>query len=171
MSQQRFYIPNRNPKFWHKKRPEYNCGAFALNTPSWVAPFDNDDHYTEEARQNLIKEMMDEGFDRKTIMETVMIMDQESLLAACPWIEPVLPEEIRPEDRIVAYRLCLDEDAFEAGEIDDDYHFRVRINGFWFEKCGRDPIRFCGLKADEEPWRTTPYLLYDSEVKYFRFKV
>lgn len=170
MSLRSFFIRNNNPKFWYQHHPNYNCGAFALDTPSWVAPYGNDDQYTEEARQNLIQEMMDEGFDRETIMETLLISDQESLLKACPWIEPVLVNEIRPDDKIVAYRLLLDSDAFEAGEIDDDYHFRVRINGFWFEKCGQDPIRFCGVTTDETPWRTTPYLIYDSDVIYFRYK-
>ena len=165
-----FFIRNRNPKFWQKERPEYNCGAFALDTPSWVAPYDTNDDYTEESRSDLIQEMMDEGFDRETIMETILLADQESLLRACHWIEPVLKDEIRPEDRVIAYRLMLESNAFYAGEIDDDYHFRVRINGFWFEKCGQDPIRFCGTFADEAPWYVTPYLVYDSEVIYFRFK-
>lgn len=170
MSIRSFFIRNRNPKFWNQERPGYNCGAFALNTPSWVKPYDLNDEYTEESRYNLIQEMMDDGFDRATIMETVLMADQEALLGACSWIEPVLKEEIRPEDRVIAYRLMLESNAFEAGEIDDDYHFRVRINGFWFEKCGQDPIRFCGIFADEAPWHVTPYLVYDSEVIYFRFK-
>lgn len=171
MALRSFFIRNRNQKFWQNKHPECNCGAFALDTPSWVAPYNTNETYTEEARENLMQEMMDEGFDRETVMETILLADQESLLHACPWIEPVLKEEIRPEDRIIAYRLMLESNAFYAGEIDDDYHFRVRINGFWFEKCGQDPIRFCGTFADEEPWRITPYLVYDSEVIYFRFKV
>ena len=91
-------------------------------------------------------------------------------MRACHWIEPVLKDEICPEDRVVAYRLFLDEEALERGEIDDDYHFRVRINGFWFEKCGQDPIRYCGDKIDEKPWQVTSYLIYDSDVCYFRFK-
>ena len=82
MALHRFFIRNRNPKFWQKKRPEYNCGAFALDTPSWVTPYDTNDEYTEESRHDLMQEMMDEGFDRETIMETILLADQESLLRA-----------------------------------------------------------------------------------------
>lgn len=164
------YPRNRNPNYWKKNRTNRNCGAFALDSPTWVTPYDNDGDYTDEARQNIMQEMMDEGFDRDTIMETILIADQESILRACPWIEPVLKEEIRPTDRVIAYRLSLESDAFAAGEIDDDFHFRVCINGFWFEKCGQDPIRFCGNFIDESPWHSTPYLIYDSEICYFRFK-
>ena len=170
MSIQNFYILNRFPNFWKKNRVDCNCGSFALNTPSWVSPYDNDDNYTNETRTKIIQDMFEEGFSKEQIMDTILTLDQEALLKACYWIEPVLPAEILPEDRVIAYRLYLDEDALENGEVDDDYHFRVRINGFWFEKCGQEPIRFCGIDFDEEPWKVTPYLIYDSEICYFRFK-
>ena len=170
MSQQKFYIRRRKPGFWNKHRTDCNCGAFALDTPSWVCPYDNDDKYTDESRTEMIRNMYEEGHSKEAIMEVVMAMDQESLLHACSWIEPVLVNEIQPTDRVVAYRLFIDEDALEAGEVDEDYHFRVRINGFWFEKCGQDPIRFCGTELDEKPWATTPHLVYDSDICYFRFK-
>lgn len=118
----------------------------------------------------MIRDMYEEGFSKEAIMEAIMVLDQESLLRSCSWIEPVLPEEISPNDRIVAYRLFLDETALEFGIVEEDYHFRVRINGFWFEKCGHDPIRFCGTELEEGPWITTPFLIYDSDVCYFRFK-
>lgn len=167
---QKIFTPNTDPKHWHENHTDCNCGSFALNTSTWVAPYDNDDDYTEEYRQSLMLEMSNENFDREAIMEVVMLMDQQAILRACPWIEPVLPHEIKPTDRVVAYRLFLDSDALEMGDIDDDFHFRVRINGFWFEKCGQDPIRFCGTFDDKAPWHVTPYLVYDSEICYFRFK-
>lgn len=170
MTSRKLFIRNNDPNFWQKHHSNCNCGAFALDTPTWVTPYGNDDIYTDEERQNLIQEMMDDGFDRESVMEAILMADQESILRACPWIEPVLANEIRPEDKVVAYRLHLDSDTFYAGEIDDDYHFRVRINGFWFEKCGQDPIRFCGTFTDEAPWRVTPYLVYDSDIIYFRYK-
>ena len=167
---ERFYVKNSNPNFWKKERVECNCGGFALNTPSWVCPYDNDAEYTDESRTQMIRDMYEEGFSKEAIMEAIITLDQESLLRSCSWIEPVLPEEISPNDRIVAYRLFLDETALEFGIVEEDYHFRVRINGFWFEKCGHDPIRFCGTKLEEGPWITTPFLIYDSDICYFRFK-
>ena len=170
MSRKVIYVRNTNPHFWKKARPNHNCGSFALDTPAWVMPYDNDNEYTNEYRTSLILEMMDEGLDRETVMEVILLEDQISILGACHWIEPVLPEEIKPEDRVIAYRLFLDEESFERGVIDDDYHFRVRINGFWFEKCGQEEIRFCGTSAETEPWEVTSYLRYDSDIIYFRFK-
>ena len=164
------YTRNTDSSFWKTPRLWCNCGSFALDTQTWVTPYDNDEYYTEEYRLSLMREMVDEGIDRQTILRVILDMDQEALLYACSWIEPVLPNEIVPEDRVVAYRLCLDEDLLERGIIDDDYHFRVRIDGVWFEKCGEEEIRFCGTEIDEEPWLTAPHLLYDSDIIYFRFK-
>lgn len=118
----------------------------------------------------MIKEMYEEGFSRESIMEAILELDQESILAECEWLEPILLSEAAPTDRLVAYRLFLDENSLEDDEINDDYHFRVRINGFWFEKCGEGPIQFLGTEVDELPWKTTEYLVYDSDIKYFRFK-
>lgn len=163
------YTRNTDPFFWNTNRKSCNCGSFALNVTSWFCPYDNDDEYTDKYRSSLIQEMFDEGFSKESIIDNILELDQEAILKACPWLEPVLLEETSIEDRVVSYRLYLDDDDF-FGNIDDDYHFRVRINGFWFEKCGEDPIRFLGTAADEEPWQVSHYLIYDSDVKYFRFK-
>ena len=157
--------PFANP--WREKIRQYNCGSFALNTTDWYCPFNEEE---ENNRLSLIREMYDEGFSREAILESLLEIDQEFILDSCPWIEPIFLSEAKADDRLIAYRLFLDRDMLEAGEVDEDYHFRVRINGFWFEKCGEEEVRFCGTVADEQPWKTTSYLVYDSDVKYFRFK-
>ena len=164
------YIRNTNPTFWKEEHRDCNCGSFALNVTSWVTPYDNDDFYTDSQRTSMIEEMYDEGFAIEDIAETVVELDVNAILRACPWLERVSLDETTSNDRVVAYRIYIDEDALLAGEIDDDYHFRVRINGFWFEKCGEEPIRFCGTFADEAPWHISPFLVYTSKVIYFRFK-
>ena len=165
------YRLNKDPSFWQREEMEdCNCGSFALNIATWFAPYGIDDYLTLDNRNAIFEEMMDEGCSRQDIMDAVLEFDQQAILKACPWVEPVLLSEALPTDRLIAYRLSLDSDLFECGEIDDDYHFRVRINGFWFEKCGGGKIRFCGTFDDESPWYSTPYLMYDSDVKYFRFK-
>ena len=112
--------------------------------------------------------MYEEGVSKQVIFETLLALDQQSLLRACSWIEPVLFNEIRPEDRVVAYRLYLNEDDLDVGLLDDDFHFRVRLNGEWWEKCGEDLVRTCDM--EEDPWYVSPVLKYDSEIVYFRFK-
>lgn len=164
------YKRNKDPKFWTKERYECNCGSFALNVTSWVAPYDNDEKYTEAQRSLIIRELYEEGADKDTILRTIIELDQESILAACPWLEPVLPSEINNQDRVVAYRLSLDMDELENGFLDDDYHFRVRINGFWFEKCGQEEIRLCPDQDITHLWVMSKYLIYDSDICFFRFK-
>ena len=89
-----FVWPKSNPDFWKKERTNCNCGGFALNTQSWVCPYDHDEEYTDDSRTQIIRDMYEEGFSKEAIMEAIMILDQESLLRSCSWIEPVLPEEI-----------------------------------------------------------------------------
>ena len=163
------YTQNTNPQFWSNLHTECNCGSFALDVTSWFTPYDNNDDYTNEMRNALIQEMYDEGYSKDDILDTVLELDKAEILEECPWLEVISLEEAEPQDRVIAYRLYIDSDSLDCGELDDDYHFRVRINGFWFEKCGQDPIRFCGAAADEEPWETR-YLVYDSDIIYFRFK-
>lgn len=159
-----------DPRFWQEPHEDCNCGSFALGVNTWFQPYDNGGEYTFGAREALMREMWEEGHTREYIMDTIIELDQEEILRQCPWVEPVLLQNTKPEDRIVAYRLSMDKDDFEMGEFDEDYHFRVRIDGAWFEKCGEDPIEFCGLCAEKTPWRAGRFLTYDGKIKYFRFK-
>ena len=176
MSITKKYELNTNPDLWKTHSTGHNSGAFALNIDGWVTPYcpiddEDDDEDSGYLRSSVIEEMYEDGLSIDEITDALLALDSEMLLAACPWIERINLEDARPDDRVIAYRVFVDEDALEEGEVDDDFHFRVRINGFWFEKCGQDPIRFCGTFADEAPWYVTPYLIYDSEVIYFRFKI
>ena len=167
-------IYERNPdlKFWASPHPECNCGSFALNVTSWFSPYNNYEDHTEHDRNNLIEEMYYEGFGREEIMEAVLQKDQEEILRACPWLEPVLPHEIQPQDRIVAYRIGIEffDSAWSENCFDDDFHFRLRINGFWFEKNGEEEIRLCPEQNVTKIWYGDPYLIYDSDIVYFRIK-
>ena len=169
------YKRNKDPKFWQENRENCNCGSFALNVTSWFVPYevdedDDEDPFFANDRSVRIEELYNEGFDREQIMSILLEEDASFILSHCLWVEEVKLEDTLPTDRVVSYRVCLDKDGFVDGDLDDDYHFRVRINGFWFEKCGATEIRFCGTEAEEEPWETTPSLVYDSDIKYFRFR-
>jgi hypothetical protein len=157
-----------NPYFWNQQNQKCNCGSFALDVSTWFTPYDNNDDYLEEDRTAIIRSLYQEGFSRKEIMEAIIQRDQEEILEACPWIEPILYDEISLEDRIVAYRIGIQFDDWH--EIDEDFHFRVRIGGFWFEKCGEDDIRLCADQNVTNVWYTDENLFYDSDIVYFRFK-
>ena len=164
------YQRNTNPKFWSEPHTECNCGSFALNVTSWFSPYNNYEDFSEQDRNNLIEEMYYEGFGREEIMEAVLQKDQEEILRACPWIEPVLPHEIQPKDRIIAYRIGIEfcDTIWSETCFDDDFHFRLRINGFWFEKNGEDEIKLCAEQDVTKIWHGDPYLVYDSDIIYFK---
>lgn len=165
-----YYERNKDPNFWAAANDKCNCGSFALNVTTWFSPYDNDDRYLESERAETIKSLRVEGYSRDVIMDIILRQDQEEILRVCPWVEPVLPSEIRPTDKIVAYRINIDffEDWLD-GEVDEDFHFRVRIGGFWFEKCGEDKVQFCADQDVTHLWQSTPNLTYDSEIIYFRY--
>lgn len=169
---EQFYTRNNDPRFWQNQgnTRSYNCGSFALNAASWFAPYDNGNDYTEATREQLFRDLLDEGYEREDVMDFVLRRDQEEILRACPWLEPVLPDEVSKEERLIAYRISFSYGDFFEGFIDEDFHFRVRIGGFWFEKCGVDPIKFCDNQNIQENWVTTPWLIYDSEIVYFRIR-
>ena len=104
-------------------------------------------------------------------MDIVLRRDQEEILRVCSWIEPILPSEILPTDKVVAYRINIDFNDWDwpSSYIDEDFHFRVRIGGFWFEKCGEDKVQFCDDQNVFNQWRSTDNLSYDSEILFFRF--
>lgn len=160
---------NKDPRFWRNERLECNCGSFALNVRENVCPYDKSPGYSEEDRKIMIEELLYDGLSREDVMEIILERDWEEILKECDWIEPINEEDIRPEDKVVAYRLCLVLDE-EGGVWDDDFHFRVRIGGFWFEKNGSYPVHFCGDTDQKEPWQSTETLIYDSSIKYARFK-
>lgn len=152
--------------FWNRPQPDSNCGSFALGVEEWFYPYNCEGDELEESRDRIIDYMSELGCTREEIMEALLIADTEVILQECPWVEQISLEEAEDSDRVVAYRVYYN----EYDPDDTDFHFRVRINGFWFEKCGEHPIRFCGTFADEEPWLGQADILYDSEVCYFRFK-
>ena len=166
------YERNTDPNFWTGSNVDCNCGSFALDITSWFSPYDNNDNYLEDDRTELIRSMYYEGYSREDIMEVVLQKDQEEILLACPWIEPVLFHEILPTDKVVAYRINIDFNEWDcsASFIDEDFHFRVRIGGLWFEKCGEEDVQLCKEQDVTKIWRSTPTILYDSNIVYFRFK-
>ena len=112
---------------------------------------------------------MEEGHSREEVMSIVLPYDIEAILSACPWVQ--LADASAPADkRLIAYRLCLNQEEFDDGEIDEDFHFRVRIDGLWYEKCGEGDIHLCRNQNIEDIWECDDDLIYDSEIIYFCFR-
>lgn len=183
MKYNELYKRNSNPDFWDTDEAERkcNCGSFALNLTRWFAPYldeseieDMDDvdayQYSTYEREHLMEELLCEGYDREDVMDIILERDWQFILMTCPWLIPIQREDIGGNDRVIAYRLMLedvDPDGFDA-DLHTDFHFRVLIDGEWWEKNGASPIRYCGTFADEEPWRCETWV-YDSNIKYAKF--
>lgn len=148
--------------------PLYNCGSFALGVDSWFTPYDISDDYTDADRMSMILDLYEDGYSIEDIEEIVLVRDQEEILHACPWIHSVLWNEVGADDVIVAYRIGIDEDFLQDGDVEDDFHFRVRIGGIWFEKNGTDLIKRCANQDINAYWDNSHHFNYDSDIVFFR---
>lgn len=173
------YTRNTNPNLYVEDEWGQNCGSFALGVNGWYCPYIQDDDvedelilYTEYERNYWIEEMVNEGLLREDIMSCLIERDFEFILKTCPWLEPIQEEEIDIKDRVIAYRLCMqipDERAEFQVDNDMDFHFRVLLDGVWWEKNGAGPIHEVDY-PENEIWEVEDFLVYDGEIKYARFK-
>ena len=177
MELNKLYKRNTNPKLYEEDERGTNCGSFALGVEGWYCPYIEDDdaddefwQYTEQERLQWIEELVYEGYDREDIMLDITEKDFEFVLKTCPWLEPIDEKEINDTDRIIAYRLSMgipsERDEFDADE-DMDFHFRVMINGEWWEKNGATAIH---KVINPDVWEVDDWLVYDGPIKYARFR-
>lgn len=175
------YTRNSDPNFWNVDRKNCNCGSFALDLTTWYNPYLSnqleermmpESAYTYETRHDLIEDLLDDDYSEEEIIEELLERDWEFILNSCPFLTPIQLEDAKDEDRVIAYRIMIDfvENRYGERFIEDmDFHFRVRMNGIWMEKCGAGPIKILGEDIEESPWRY-PGLLYRGPIKYAKFK-
>ena len=179
MELDKLYKRNSNPKLFEEKQDDTNCGSFALNVTKWYTPYltddtDNDDalwKYEEYEREQWVMEMLQEGYSREEIMEAVTERDFEFILKTCPWLVPIDESEIDTKDRVIAYRLSLEiTDEPEEFDMDEygDFHFRVLIDGEWWEKNGAGQVHKVDC-PDAEIWEVDDWLVYDGPIMYAKF--
>ena len=158
-------------------RHAYNCGGFALSVYDWVCPYiqtDDDDandchegEYTDAEREMLMQIMLANGWSREEIEEEILQKDVNFLLNQYPFLTPVNLSDCALDDTVVAYRIFIEPDTDSYFIDDTDFHFKVRINGFWFEKLGSDVIHLCQLD-DDKPWiMSRSGTQYTSKIVYF----
>lgn len=159
----------------------YNCGGFALSIYDWICPYIRtddstakydlpDDAYTDEAREDLMDYFIESNWTETDIEEEILQQDTIFLLNQYPFLEPIQLSECEAKDVVIAYRIFINVDE-ELGIVEDtDFHFRVRINGFWFEKLGREEVKLCTFE-DSAPWVVpNSNMAYTSQIKYFIVK-
>lgn len=171
---------------------EFNCGGFALSELTWIKPYyDYDDdgcewdggdecngdcdtccHYIPdtdqfhnydytERKDTFMDAYEDEGYD--IAANQVVDLDVEYLCHCYPFLNVVNLDDVNDSDKIIAYRVyfTVDDDVVD----DDDFHFRVRLSGQWYEKCGGTEIKVC--EFTEDPWKCGD-IVYDSKIVYLK---
>lgn len=151
----------------------YNCGGFALKTFTWLTPYteeveDDDDPYTEEDREEYIEELLLYGASDEYLEDRLVRADIDQLLKRFDFLQQINLEDAQPNDLIIAYRVFVRADKDREYIEDTDFHFKVRLNGFWFEKMGGGEIHLCELNPDK-PWSyMDSELVYSSPIFYLR---
>ena len=177
----KLYKRNSNPELFFEEPGETNCGSFALNVTEWYTPYITDDgvdeddelyQYAEWERANHAYELAQEGYTAEEIIEELIEQDFEFILKTCPWLEPIDEDEIYDGGRVIAYRLSMEipgeREEFDADEC-MDFHFRVLIDGEWWEKCGATEVHKVAY-PDSGVWEVDDWLVYTGPIRYARFK-
>lgn len=152
---------NNDPTFWDDDPAECNCGSYALNIVDWYYPYED-----RRMRDDWIESMLNNGFTMDEAREEVLAEDVYNMEAQFgDYLVPIdSPDDIPNEVEVIAYRVSLLYDVLDS--ICYDFHFKVRRNGYWSEKCGMSEVRPCALQADEI-WDNADCLQYSSTIQYF----
>lgn len=180
MKLENMYKRNTNPKLYEEEQDVQNCGSFALGVDGWYCPYiehleiDEDDElwkYEEYERMHWMEELVTDGVEREEVMLDIIERDFEFILKTCPWLTPIDEDEVYDGGRVIAYRLSMnvpnERSEFDADE-DTDFHFRVLIDGEWWEKNGAGPVHKVDYPENEN-WEVDDWLVYDGPIRYARF--
>lgn len=153
---------NRDPNYFQDNRYHTNCGSFAFNICDWYGPdgsFDEDD-------TTLAVELADE-YDMSDIdiLETLFERNVEQIHLDFDVIDVDKDYKPKEGEDLVAFRMCVNR-TFYDDELIVDYHFRVKRNGKWLEKCGSGPVKEV-VNYNEEPWLISEELIYWGPIAYF----
>lgn len=154
----------------------YNCGGLALRTYTWVTPYyevdedkpEGQEWYTQEAREEWIEYLAKCKFSDEEIEDMVAESDAAHLLLKFDFLEKIDYTDITKDGRYIAYRVFVITDTGDGSIYDTDFHFKVCINGFWYEKLGDGRVRLCDLDPGDAWDYPDSDLCYTSRIIYFR---
>lgn len=152
----------------------YNCGGYALGTYNWLLPYEDEDE--EDSRCDFVYDLNTKGDYTNTDLANILLEQDVAYLLDTyeDLIDDLESLDLANEDDIViAYRVCVynNNDWFDSTDVTTDFHFKVRIDGQWYEKQGNSQIKECELKPDEF-WYIPgdDSIEYNSDIHYFRRK-
>lgn len=157
----------------------YNCGGFALKKEKWITPFSLNRFEETEwnicKRTDCINDLLSVPMMHQDRLALIVRQDVEYLLRNYPELELVSLLDCERNDRVIAYRIGMPRNINKATMADCDFHFRVRILGHWYEKCGEEAPRRCSDDVWTN-WESDDVLgqdgdlSYDSEIFFFRYQ-
>lgn len=141
---------------FNTNRHDYNCGGYAFHTFSWYAPYNAPNHTMGEYGDRYASSgFTEEEAMRRFTKHCVRYMEND-FKGKLRQIRSLT--EASPNDTVILFRVGL---RFDAGECwDSDFHFRVRRNGKWTEKCGGAEIE------DSAPELTQPWVDWETDFTY-----
>lgn len=119
-----------------------NCGGFALQKNMWYIPSDNMNYGYDI--QGYLEDYDELTEEKDAIFQQLIKNDIQCILDDNPYLEKVNYNQIDWSKRVVAYRICLDED-FNYDNYNYDFHFKYWNGKCWAEKCGEGNIHHCDL--------------------------
>lgn len=160
------YTKNNNPKYFIENPLEGNCGSFALNVKEWYLSdrdFDN---------TSIVCTMLEEeGYNVEEALDYLTSINVQQILDDFGSDIRVITnkDDIKNGEELIAYRIGIFEEE-DFPFIDTDFHFKVKRNGIWMEKCGSTEVKFCELEEDEE-WRNNSGDLYNGPIIFLAKKI
>lgn len=157
----------------------YNCGGFALKKEKWVTPFSlncfEEIEWNILKRTNYINDLLSMPMTHQDRLALIIRQDAGYLLQHYPELELIPLTDCKRDDRVIAYRIGMPRHIKKVNMSDCDFHFRVRIFGHWYEKCGEEAPRRCSDKVwtnweSDDMLGQNGDLTYDSEIFFFRYK-
>lgn len=161
-----YYTKNNDPNYFFEHQEAGNCGSYALNVKEWYIS-DRDFDNTDIAYSMLGHgEHIDEVLDYITSLNVSQILEDFG-----KEIRTVInKEDVTDKEELIAFRIGIFNDEDYEGEIDTDFHFRVKRNGVWSEKCGSTEVKYCELQEFEN-WENNSGEVYNGPVVFFAKRI
>ena len=101
-------------------------------------------------------------YPKEVVLDVILNLDILFLLHQFPFLTKCLHKDIKNTNRLIAYKIFLTFDDQKTKLLDSDFHFKIRINGQWYEKTGARSIY---PTTNFKVWKNGEYI-YDSNTIY-----
>ena len=154
---------NRDPNYFKEHQFNTNCGSFAFNICEWYCP---DENFAEDDYELAYRLVDMECMDEYEVMCMLFERDLEQIHKDFK-VKDVdgMDYPLKKDEELIAFRMCLNR-SFWEDDLVVDYHFRVKGNGKWMEKCGCGSVREIE-EYNEEPWMVSETTIYSGPIAYF----